>query len=84
MHHVRTVVRQFPEKLKLQSIYTWLDEKEADLGASAKARVDRCLESADEDYENKIRQIVEDTAKKVQINHLTLFCGLALFFFCIN
>lgn len=65
MHHVRTVVKQLPQKLKLESFYSWLDSEEAGLGKTARDMVDRVLESADEDYDNKIRQIVDDTAKKV-------------------
>ncbi len=81
VHHVRTVVQQFPEQLQLEDYYRWLTERKAgeeqgtvvgggagraeSFGDSAKATVDRLLRSADEDFDNTIRQIVDDISQKV-------------------
>ena len=65
MYHVRTMVKQLPEKLKLDSCYGWLEKQEAGLGQNARVMIERVLESADEDSDNRVRQIVDDTAKKV-------------------
>ena len=67
MQHMRTVVQQLPEKLGLQGFYEWLDSqgKDSRLGENARDTVARLLDSADEDYDNKIRHIVEDISVKV-------------------
>ena len=65
MNHVKTVVKQLPQKLDLQGTLAWMDEQEVGLGTNAKQMVDRLLESADEDYGHKLLQIVHDIARKV-------------------
>ena len=65
VHHIRMVVRQLPEKLQLEEFYQWLDQGEgheegsSSLRQSAKTTVSRLLESADDDFDNKVQQIVE-------------------------
>ena len=65
------MVRQLPEKLQLEEFYQWLDQGEgheegsSSLRQSAKTTVSRLLESADDDFDNKVRQIVDDISSKV-------------------
>ena len=70
MQHIRTVVQQLPEKLELQAFYKWLEkeggEEGRQLGESARSTVARLLASADDDYDNKIRHIVDDISTKVR------------------
>ena len=64
------MVRQIPEKLQLEEFYQWLDQGEgheegsSSLRQSAKTTVSRLLESADDDFDNKVRQIVDDISSK--------------------
>lgn len=64
MHHVRAQVRQLPLKLDLNSYYKRL-EAEAKLGDNAKDIVDRLLCSADDDFENRMKHIVDDLATRM-------------------
>ena len=76
MQHVRTMVQELPEKLELEPYYRWLDEEEEEegeegrggggvkLGANARETVNRLLQSADEDFDNKIGQVVNHVSKK--------------------
>ena len=57
-------MRQLPGKLNLNSYYKWL-EAEAKLGDSAKDIVDRVLCSADDDFENRMKHIVDDLATRM-------------------
>ena len=62
---------QLPEKLDLQHFWKWLEE-EMKMGDNAKSMVEKVLSSADDDFENKIRLIVNDVSTKVLSGYLSL------------
>lgn len=64
MYDMKIFLQQLPNNLQLQSHYNWLEEEEK-LGDKAKDVVERVLANADQDFNNRIVQTVEDIAEKV-------------------
>lgn len=64
MHHVRQALSNIPSKMELQSFYNWLEEKEK-IGTKAKDLIEKLLRSADEDFGQKIMDVVIKISDKV-------------------
>ncbi len=64
MHHIRTQIRQLPDKLDFNKFFKWL-EAEANLGESAKDIVERVLLSAEDDFDNRMKHIVSDFSNRM-------------------
>jgi len=64
MHHVRTQIRELPDRHNFNQFYEWLEEK-AQLGQSAKDIVSRVLSNADDDFDHHIQLIVTDLSQRL-------------------